>query len=643
MNRSLQARIVLFFSILFIGVQALTFLAVYWVSKDNVLGQLGQNLVYAKHIFDRLITERGERMASETRILAADFGFLAAVSSNDKETVRSAVENLTQRIQGQRGFYIDLDKKVVADTAGHFEGSPFLFLDAISMAEKEGQAVAFGLIEGELFELAVVPVLAPVPIGWIGIAVAVDRSLVEHFKSLSSTALEISIVEGSTQGSRVLASSLPDVQKQALSKQLSQKRMTEIQSSKLVELGMNMFLTQSQRLPTACADQWIMAVLQIDLAAALHPYLILLYAALGLLGLGLIATLLGGMLIARRITQPVRLLSEATQRICTGQFDQLIPIKQRDELGLFAENFNIMTSKLKKTMEELEEFNRTLEKKVEQRTDQYKQANEKLKMAQGQLVQSEKMASLGQLVSGIAHEINNPIGAIYANMPPLEEYIDDIKATVKFAQSCLDELGLQKLNAHMTQIDYPFVISDLAKLLGSQKQAADRIRNIVLSLRNFSRLDQGEIKTVLLEEGLDSTLQMLHYRYKDRINIEKDYTLNEMVECYAGELNQVFMNILANAIQAIPDKGSILIGTAKVGSKAVISIADTGTGMPDDVIRKIFDPFFTTKDVGVGTGLGLSISYGIVEKHHGTLTVESEPDHGTVFTIAIPLHLNKDS
>ncbi|MDD5228851.1 MAG: ATP-binding protein [Methylococcales bacterium] len=257
-------------------------------------------------------------------------------------------------------------------------------------------------------------------------------------------------------------------------------------------------------------------------------------------------------------------------------------------------------------------------------------------------MQSEKMVSLGQLVADIAHEINNLIGAIYANMPPLEEYIDDVKSTVDVAESCLDEVGTKTLNEYKEQIDYAFVIDDLSKLLESQKQAADRIRNIVLSLRNFSRLDQGDVKTVLLEEGIDSTLQMLLHKFKHRIVIEKDYSLNEMVECYAGELNQVFMNILANAIQAITDTGTIIITTAKVNENAIITIADTGTGMPDEIKEKIFDPFFTTKDVGEGTGLGLSISYGIIEKHQGTLTVESnqsKENHGTRFIIAIPLKI----
>jgi len=355
--------------------------------------------------------------------------------------------------------------------------------------------------------------------------------------------------------------------------------------------------------------------------------------------------------LSRLLVTPIKKLTATIRTIeDSNDLSIKVPVSGRDEVADLGNAFNRMTTRLGELFnkfvvveKELEDLNLSLEHQVIDRTQQLQDTLQKLQSAQTQLVQSEKMASLGQLVAGIAHEINNPIGAIYANMPPLEEYIDDIKGTVEFAQSCMDETGKQKLNAQMEQIDYTFVTEDLAKLLNSQKQAADRIRNIVLSLRNFSRLDQGEVKTVRLEEGLDSTLQMLYHNYKDRIAVEKDYTLNEMVECYAGELNQVFMNILANAIQAIPDKGSIIITTAKVNDQAVVSIADTGIGIPDEIKQKIFDPFFTTKDVGDGTGLGLSISYGIIEKHQGTLTVESELNRGTRFIIAIPLRLIKDA
>ena len=219
----------------------------------------------------------------------------------------------------------------------------------------------------------------------------------------------------------------------------------------------------------------------------------------------------------------------------------------------------------------------------------------------------------------------------------------DIKNAIDLAKDCCDSLGESKLQAFLLEIDYEFISRDLQELIDSQQQAAERIRNIVLALRNFSRLDQGEVKSVLLEEGIDCSLQMLHHQYKNRIGIEKNYRLNTPVECYAGELNQVFMNILVNAIKAIPGQGTVRITTERHGDQAVISIADTGVGMPDEVKAKIFDPFFTTKDVGEGTGLGLSISYGIIEKHHGTLTVESALSAGTCFTITIPLRLSKET
>jgi len=356
-------------------------------------------------------------------------------------------------------------------------------------------------------------------------------------------------------------------------------------------------------------------------------------------------------LLSRLLVTPIKKLTATIRTIeDSNDLSIKVPVSGRDEVADLGNAFNRMTLRLGELFnkfvvveKELEDLNLSLERQVIDRTQQLQDALLKLQSAQTQLVQSEKMASLGQLVAGIAHEINNPVGAIYANMPPLEAYIADIKGTVEFAQRCMDEPSAQKLNAHMEDIDYVFITDDLAKLLNSQKQAADRIRNIVLSLRNFSRLDQGEVKTVRLEEGLDSTLQMLYHNYKDRITVEKDYALNEPVECYAGELNQVFMNILANAIQAIPDKGRIFIATARINDQAIISIADTGTGMSAEVSKKIFDPFFTTKEVGEGTGLGLSISYGIIEKHHGALTVESELNRGTRFIIALPLRLIKDA
>jgi signal transduction histidine kinase len=356
-------------------------------------------------------------------------------------------------------------------------------------------------------------------------------------------------------------------------------------------------------------------------------------------------------LLSRHMVSPIKKLTSTIVHVeDSNDLSVRVAVTGQDEVANLGYAFNRMAAKLatafakqEKVEKELENLNANLENQVNERTAELQQALKKLKSAQTQLVQSEKMVSLGQLVAGIAHEINNPVGAIYANMPPLQDYIDNIKDALDYAQGCMTGDAAEKLKKHLDEIDYAFIVDDLNQLIGSQRQAAERIKNIVLALRNFSRLDQGEVKKVLLEEGLNSTLQMLQHTYKNRIIIEKDYQLNEMVECYAGELNQVFMNILVNAIQAIPGQGIIFVKTARKNDQAVVVISDNGIGMSDTTREKIFDPFFTTKDVGAGTGLGLSISYGIIEKHHGTMTVESELGKGTSFIISIPLLLQRAS
>jgi signal transduction histidine kinase len=355
------------------------------------------------------------------------------------------------------------------------------------------------------------------------------------------------------------------------------------------------------------------------------------------------------MWLSRRFVMPIKRLTVAIRHIeHSNDLSIKVPVKGRDEVANLADAFNKMTANLSEAFsrrenveKELEILNLSLERQIDERTSELRQALEQLKSAQSHLVQSEKMVSLGQLVAGIAHEINNPVGAIYANMPILRDYVHDFENALSLATTCCTALGESKLHEFLQEIDYEFISHDLQALISSQQQAAERIRNIVLALRNFSRLDQGEVKNVLLEEGIDCSLQMLHHQYKNRLDIQKDYRLNTPVECYAGELNQVFMNILANAIQAMPEQGVIRISTAKQDDQAIISITDTGKGMSDEVKAKIFDPFFTTKEVGEGTGLGLSISYGIIEKHHGTVTVKSELNVGTCFTLTLPLHLAK--
>ncbi|BAZ32421.1 multi-sensor signal transduction histidine kinase [Cylindrospermum sp. NIES-4074] len=276
-----------------------------------------------------------------------------------------------------------------------------------------------------------------------------------------------------------------------------------------------------------------------------------------------------------------------------------------------------------------------------------------------QLVQSEKMSSLGQLVAGVAHEINNPVSFIYSNLAPANEYIQDLIRLLQVYQQHYPHPA-PEITATSEDIDLNFLMADLPKLLTSMKVGAQRIKDIVLSLRNFSRLDEAEKKAVNIHEGIDSTLMILANRLKPtsnrpEIEVIKGYTDLPLVECYAGQLNQVFMNILANAIDALEesfvsqqvsnrqlttDKPQIRINTEVTGSsQVIIRIADNGVGIPEAVQQRLFDPFFTTKPVGKGTGLGLSISHNIItEQHRGILKCNSAPSKGTEFVIAIPLN-----
>ncbi|MBE9120078.1 PAS domain S-box protein [Tychonema sp. LEGE 07199] len=269
-----------------------------------------------------------------------------------------------------------------------------------------------------------------------------------------------------------------------------------------------------------------------------------------------------------------------------------------------------------------------------------------LKLAQTQLVQAEKMSSLGQMVAGIAHEINNPVSFIFGNLTYTEEYTENL---IKLLQMYRDEHPepSPNLQEEIERLELDFLLDDLPKMLSSMQVGATRIRDIVRSLRNFSRLDEAEMKDVNIHDGIDSTLMILEHRLKaqqDRaaIKVIKEYGELPLVECYAGLLNQVFMNIIANAIDALQyppeNPGIIRIRTGVEGNCAAIKIADNGSGIADQVKQRIFDPFYTTKPIGSGTGMGLAISHSIiVEKHKGKINCFSAVGKGTEFAIEIPI------
>ncbi|MEO1256677.1 MAG: ATP-binding protein, partial [Bacteroidota bacterium] len=289
-------------------------------------------------------------------------------------------------------------------------------------------------------------------------------------------------------------------------------------------------------------------------------------------------------------------------------------------------------------MKKEEELNLALEEEKE-RKKELDDAMARLKETQSQIVQSEKMASLGQLTAGIAHEINNPINFVYNGIDSLNMSIDDLtKIMDKYNE--LDSADMNHIPQILTEIGdmkkrfrFEKLINNLPTVLSDIKSGANRTIEIVKGLRVFSRLDEEDQKPANINECLDSTLILLRNKTKDKIKIQKffDESLGDIM-CYPGQLNQVFMNLLSNAVQAMPEEkkdGKIMIYTENLDKSVIIRIMDNGSGIPEEVKKRIFEPFFTTKPVGIGTGLGLSISYGIIEKHDGKIYVNSEVDKGT--------------
>lgn len=275
-----------------------------------------------------------------------------------------------------------------------------------------------------------------------------------------------------------------------------------------------------------------------------------------------------------------------------------------------------------------------------------KTKTKEIKQSQAIIMQSEKLASIGQLAAGVAHEINNPIGFISSNFETLISYTKDIKKVLRIYQGifqkesgCADEL-ITEIKAFEKKIDIEFILEDIEPIFDETNEGLARVKKIVADLKDFAHIDRGEKTYYNINKGLDSTLNIVNNELKYKAEVIKEYGIIQDIECYPRELNQVFMNLLVNAAQAIDEWGKIIIKTQMIEEKnrkfLQIIINDNGAGIPEKNLDKIFDPFFTTKQVGKGTGLGLNITHKVIKKHNGSITVNSKVGKGTTFIISLP-------
>ncbi|MGK7889936.1 MAG: sensor histidine kinase [Leptolyngbyaceae cyanobacterium] len=353
---------------------------------------------------------------------------------------------------------------------------------------------------------------------------------------------------------------------------------------------------------------------------------------------------------SRAIARPLQIVTKVAQRVTQdSNFDLEVPIQRQDEVGILANALNQLIKQVKLLLTQLRQKNTDLEAAFSQLSQQ-----------QQQLIQAEKMSSLGQLVAGVAHEINNPVNFIHGNVVHVDEYTQDLLEAIRLYQQHYPA-SHQQLDAAIEDLEIAFIQEDLPKIVQSMQLGTKRIRDIVLSLRKFSHMDEAEFKAVDLHDGLNNTLILLQHRLKATphradVTVTKHYGDLPWVECYPGLLNQVFMNILANAVDALEDKTvhhasesedtplhQIRLQTHLISGPAnepwvEVAIADNAIGISAQTQQQIFDPFFTTKPMGKGTGMGMSISYQIVtERHGGQLRCESTVGAGTTFFIQLPL------
>ncbi|MBE9067022.1 HAMP domain-containing protein [Leptolyngbya cf. ectocarpi LEGE 11479] len=539
-----------------------------------------------------------------------DTNVINIINNNQQSlfTVQNAVLNNVE-LQGPEIYNLVLTGSDIATIVGTSDSGPPVLIGTAPI--KSGQGIVGGILLGTALDN--------------DLLTQINRAIKEQIIVLSEGVIIASTFPAETSPLETLELSGPN---------------------KLIAIGDEEFLAQPVYLK-GLGDQQFELVLLISQRSLLRTQrAIWVFVAL-VASLGSVITTTLGYWIARIVVKPIQDITLVAQRVAgESRFDLRATTNTQDEINILALSLNQLIEWVGQYTYDLEEATLNLETRVEERTQELSDALKKLKDTQAQLIQTEKMSSLGQMIAGIAHEINNPIGFIQGNIEPLNEYFQDLLELIETYQTEYPQ-PTSIVSQKQREIDLDFLIKDLNKLLGSMNVGTERVHEIVKSLRNFSRLDEATVKDVNIHDGLNSTLLILNHRIKHQVTVVKDYGDLPLVRCFPAQLNQVFTNIIANALDAMldskPDGANVserkhlTIVTRAISKKQIqIVICDSGPGIPPEVRTKIFDPFFTTKPVGKGTGLGLGICFKIIQQHQGNIEVSSKMGQGTEFIITLP-------